>query len=105
MAKHTPYTVWFCVGHAVIEKVHRGAPTETWMIDRGRSHRAFAVIRYFPSRKGWRFLDIRNLSSFQLPGSGRTIYKGAVRGAHFYPTAEAAHMAALAMLGGHTRTV
>lgn len=96
-------------GGGVIEKRKRGAPPENWMIDFGRARRAAFVIRYFPSKKGWRVLDIRKVLAVPVPGGagGRplTIYTGQGRGTRYYPNEDAAVMVAIHALSGHSSTL
>lgn len=44
------------------------APNESYLLSRGQARRAAFVARYWPSKKGWRVLDIRKAQCFQAPG-------------------------------------
>jgi hypothetical protein len=57
------------------------------------------VIRYFPSRQGWRILDIRQAVGRTVPGKRYAIWNGQVRGQKYYPTPDAAIMIAIHKLG------
>lgn len=92
-------------GGRVVEKKRQGCPAESWMIANGQARRAGFAIRYYPSRKGWRLLDIRGVTSFEAPGARYRIYKGQVRGARYWPTKDAAIMVAIQKLSGHSSTV
>ncbi len=83
----------------VIERIHQGAPAESKLIKWGTSLKATAVIRYFPSRKGWRVLDVRNAQFFSSANQREGHWIGQVRGKKYYETEDAAVMVALHMLG------
>ena len=59
------------------------------------------MIRYFPSKKGWRVLDIRNATCVRMNIHGAAIdgWRGQIRGKKYYPNEDAAVMVALHMLG------
>lgn len=92
-------------GRTVEKTVHGGAPTESRLIAWGLQRRAIAVIRYFPSRKGWRILDIRKIAKGTQPihraGRSVEVFKGQVRGAVYYLNEDAAVMVAIHKLSGH----
>lgn len=75
------------------EKPHKGSPTEAWMIEWGKRRGCQAVIRLFPTRKGYRLLDITEVRSFQPQNQKYPIYHGQVRGRRFWPSVDAAIMA------------
>lgn len=77
------------------------APTEATMIKWGKERGCLFVLRYFPSKKGWRALDIRGASVSEMAhpyrGMHFPIVHGAVRGTRYWPTAEAAAMYLMAV--------
>ena len=78
---------------------HRdGAPNEAWLIAWGKERYCAIVIRYFPSRKGWRLIDIRNAVQKSVGYKSYPQWFGQVRGTRYYPTEDAAVMAAIHML-------
>lgn len=83
----------------VIEERRPGAPTEGWLVGWGRRGGCAFVIRYFPSRRGWRILDIRNVQFFAASNRHSSWYTGQQRGERYYPNEDAAVMVAMAMLG------
>jgi hypothetical protein len=89
------YEIIYLTAHGMIHKKHSGAPSEQWLISTGKRSRAQFVIRYFPSRKGWRILDVRNVSEHAFTGSRRLTWSGQVRGDRYWPNKDAAIMYAL----------
>jgi hypothetical protein len=105
MAKPLIYKI-VGVSHGKEARQQRGgAPTESWMIEWGRGRGVDFVIRYFPSRKGWRVLDIRNAKPIDLGGSWKTrrvkAYRGQARGMRYWGSEDAAIMAALSGLDSY----
>ncbi len=100
MGSYGPYKViGITSSKRIVETTRNGAPTESFMCEWGKGRRAEFVIRYFPSRKGWRILDLRTASSWQMPGVRRPAWRGQKRDPKFYPTEDAAVMVALHRLG------
>lgn len=89
------YKIIGLCGQRSVEGTRLAAPSENWLCEWGKARRCDFVIRYFPSRKGWRVLDIRNASSWQMPGVRRPMWTGMICGKRYFPTEDAAVMAAL----------
>lgn len=90
-------------GGRVVEGRRTGAPQESWTLEWAKRKQAAMVIRYFPSRKGWRILDVRQAQSFAMGGSRMAVkWTGHVRGQRYYPTPESAIMVAIHKLAGHS---
>lgn len=92
--KLAAYKVIGVTAHRTEEIMHKGAPTEQWMVRWGKRRRVAAVIRFYPSRKGWRVLDIRNAIEIEFKGKGR-FWKGQGHSTRYYPNEDAAVMAAM----------
>lgn len=93
--------IYTCIGirgHRTKRWTCGGAPTEAQLIGRGSKNGCDAVIRYFPSKKGWRILDIRKARAVQHPSGRTTFWTGQVRGTTYYPNEDAAVMAAIHLL-------
>lgn len=59
------------------------------------------VTRFYPSKKGWLIIDVRNAQFFQMPnGFGK--WQGHVRSTTPLPSMEAAIMVATLKLAGHS---
>lgn len=89
------HVVGICAGGGTIEGKMRGAPTEDSLCAWGKQRRCLAVIRYFPSRRGWRILDIRSALPVLTRNSRVPFWRGQRRGERYYPTLDAAVMVAL----------
>lgn len=76
-------------------------PSEAFLCSWGVNRRCDAVIRYFPSLKGWRVLDIREARQVQPRSNGRggsfTQWHGQKR-CKVYPNEDAAVMACMVIL-------
>lgn len=83
----------------VIERKKNGAPAEGWLCEFGKKNSVPMVIRYYPSRKGWRILDLRRAQCFGVNGRAFNIWKGQVRGQRYWPTEDAAIAVAMHVLG------
>jgi hypothetical protein len=82
----------------VVERTRSGAPQERWLISWGKSHHVDFVIRYLPSKKGWRVLDIR--AALEVgPAGGLRFYTGQRRHPRYWPSEDAAVMFAMAQTG------
>jgi hypothetical protein len=84
-----------------IEHMFRGAPSDARLASwcRQRSQPYDVVVRYFPSRKGWLVLDMRNVSVRIGPNPGSPVYwHGIQRSTRVYATESAAVMKAMYML-------
>lgn len=84
--------------------VHRSArvskaPRTEWMLERGKRYGALFVIRYWPSKKGWRVLDMRKAQSFQFGSTGHTEWMGHRHLKTIFPSEDAAVMAAITLSG------
>jgi hypothetical protein len=102
MASLATYKIIAVRPHGVFEKKTRGAPSESSMIAWALNRRAAAVIRYFPSKRGWRIIDLRKTIAMPMSNAfGRpiTAYRGHVRGTKYYATEDAAVMVAMHMIG------
>jgi len=51
------------------------APKESFLLSRGQARRAAFVARYWPSKKGWRVVDIRQAKCVEVGGGGRKFPK------------------------------
>lgn len=85
-----------CRGGKVVEG--RGTskpPDEVRMAKWGKERQVLFVLRYMPSKKGWRALDIRNAQVFvqgTMAGRQYEVVRGAVRGTRIWPNLDAAIM-------------
>lgn len=83
-------------------KVYRSAkaPDTDRMLERAKQNRSLFVIRYWPSRKGWRVLDARKAQCFDMP-NGRGGFYPKWSGHRYlnavFPSEDAAVMAAWAL--------
>lgn len=83
----------------VVEGHTRGAPSDALLCDWGKSRGCSFVVRYFPTKKGWTALDIRNArQSTPIPPNNYVIWRGQVRLPRIYPSEDAAVMHAMAIL-------
>lgn len=87
-------------GGRVTTRAFKGKPSESAMFAWAKEHGCSFVSRYYPSRKGWRLIDLREAQNFNVPGQKYSIWKGFVRGDRYYPTEDGAIMHAIAILGG-----
>lgn len=91
-----PYRIIGLRGQHIVEGKRRGSPAESWLCHWGKERRCDFVIRYFPSRKGWRVLDIREATCTSINMGRRVdVWRGQKRGQRYWPNADAAVMAAL----------
>lgn len=95
-SKATRYKlVGICPGGRIVEGQTTGAPDDSrlcaWGINRG----AVFVVRFMPSKKGWRITDIRNAHTVMVTGSSRIYWKGFASGKRIYPSEDAAVMRAV----------
>lgn len=81
---------------------HRGAPGDDVLCTFGHRKKAQVVARYFPSRKGWLLLDIRNIVPVQM--AGRNVWRNHARVPKVFATVDGAIMYAIAKLSGHSNT-
>lgn len=94
------YKIIYVARGQTTQNFHDGAPPENYLCSSGARRKAAAVIRFFPSRKGWVVLDIREAVTvgINVPGRGPLItYKGQRRSKPF-PNEDAAVMYAMALL-------
>jgi len=75
------------------------APKTEWMLERGKNNAALFVVRYWPSKKGWRVLDMREAQSFQMPGLSYAKWVGHRHLETIFPSEDAAVMAAITLSG------
>ena len=84
-----------------IERTFKSAPSEAVLArtfrGRGRDQDYDLAIRYYPSRKGWMIVDLRNAYKKQLV-SGREYWTGTRRSPKAYPNEAAAIMKAIYIL-------
>lgn len=82
-----------------IERTFSSAPSEAVLARAFRSgpNRYDLAIRYYPSRKGWMIVDLRNAHTKQLQ-SGRQYWTGTRRSSKAYPNEAAAIMKAIYIL-------
>lgn len=101
MASLATYKIIAVRPHGTFEKKTRGAPVESSIIAWALSRRGSFVIRYYPSKRGWRLIDLRNVVRIPISNAGRPIdaFKGQIRGTKYYPTEDAAVMVAMHMIG------
>jgi hypothetical protein len=93
MANIEFYDIHGVRGERMVAGKRKGAPTEAWMIGWAKDRNCQAVVRYYPSRKGWRLLDVRNARKIDAPGQRYAMWKGQVRQPQFWPNVDAAIMA------------
>lgn len=79
----------------IIERERIGAPSQTWMCSWGTERMVRFVVRYYPSRKGWRVIDIRNARCARV-GSNK-VWVGVTSPGKVYPTEASAVMFAIHM--------
>jgi len=88
-------------GKVVSSRGSNKPPQEPGMVKWGKERGALFVLRYMPSKKGWRALDIRNASYFTQSrrggGGSFPVVQGAVRGTRIWPTVDAAVMFLMAI--------
>jgi hypothetical protein len=75
-----------------------GAPNVGRLCDFAATRKCGFVTRFYPSKKGWRVLDVRNAARVQVP-SGRTFWQGEVHHTRVFPTVDAAVMWAMHQYG------
>ena len=87
-----------CLGGRTVHGVHKhGAPSAGQLCTWGKAKGAAFVMRYYPSKRGWRLLDIRK--AIQAGGnSSPRFWVGMVTGERIYPSMDAAIMHAIAIL-------
>lgn len=73
------------------------APKTEWMLERAQVHKALFVTRYWPSKKGWRLLDVRQAQAFQHPGASYVKWVGHRFLDTIFPSEEAAVMAGFSL--------
>lgn len=83
----------------IVEWTVERAPSEGAMCRWAETRSASFVIRYFPSRKAWRWLDVRQAKAFPIPGRTCKAWRGQKRGARWFPNEDAAVMHCMALLG------
>lgn len=93
-----PYKLIAVRGTSIKTKTIPGAPQEGMMITWAKSVRADFVIRYFPSRNGWRVLDVRDAVQHSSHKRHLRWWTGQRR-SKFYGTEDAAVMVAIHMGG------
>lgn len=92
------FVVGVRLGGGIERWKHNGAPTDSWMISRGRRYHCGAVLRYYPTKRGWCILDIRKAMQLQSADRRSTWWRGQVRYGQTFPSEDAAVMAAIHML-------
>lgn len=80
------------------------APRTEWMLECGKNNAALFVVRYWPSKKGWRVLDMREAQSFTHQqnqwGKNRYVtWTGHRMLETIFPSEDAAVMAAISLSG------
>lgn len=82
-----------------IERTFKSAPSEALLARtfRGGPNKYDLAIRFYPSRKGWMIVDLRNAHKKQLV-SGREYWTGTRRSSKAYPNEAAAIMKAIYIL-------
>ena len=95
------YELHFVRQGGVVSGHTLGAPNDAYLCRRGKTAHAAFAIRYFPSKKGWVVLDIRQAVEVSLIAQNHPIktFRGHVRLPKLYPTADAAIMVAMHKLG------
>lgn len=76
----------------VFEHFHNGSPPESYMLGLADRRKYVAVIRYFPSKKGWVVWDTRRLQAFKQRTFTR--WSGFTRLDRRFPNEDSAIMAA-----------
>jgi hypothetical protein len=96
------YKVLGIRAHGVFEIKKRGAPAESAIMKWAKDKGCQFVSRYYPSKRGWRLIDLRNAQAFEIPvpGQRRALkWTGHVRGTKYYETEDQAVMVAMHMIG------
>lgn len=78
-------------------------PTDVQMAVWGKERGLNFVLRFWPSKKGWMALDIRNAQVFDRATQRGTRYPsvvGHIRGTRVYPNEESAVMHLMAVMDG-----
>lgn len=103
------YTVWALMQDgSVHHRLFKGPPTDSMMIKwakgdpRGypasRVPAGWFLVRYYPSRKGWKVIDIRQARLVtKAENPNVSWYAGVQRGTRLYPSPDAAIMHVLAV--------
>ena len=79
------------------------APTDAWVLRRGQYHpgcKALYAVRMWPSRRGWRIMDMREAVIVQpsnIVTNTYSVWKGYCWSERVYPSEDAAVMHAMAM--------
>lgn len=81
-------------------RMYKLAPSESVLAayGRGRTGRWDLAIRYYPSRKGWMIIDLRNAHKKPLMSGHRGYWTGTRRSPKAYPNEDAAVMKAMYIL-------
>lgn len=82
-----------------IERTFKGAPPDSRLAQafRGGTNRYDLAVRYFPSRKGWMIIDMRN-AFYKYTRSDLPYWTGTKRSKRVYPSESAAVVKAIYML-------
>lgn len=87
-------------GGGVIERTVTGAPSESKLVGWAAEKGCGAAIRYYPSKRGWGLYDVRRALPVMM---GRAkVWRNFQRSTRYWPTEDAAVMAAVHMLAGHS---
>lgn len=75
------------------------APSDKLLVEWGLKYQCCYVARYYPSKKGWVWSDIRGARRIPPgPHAKSGFWIGVARGSHIHPTEDAAVMHLLAVL-------
>lgn len=80
------------------------APSDAAMIGWATRDNGAFVTRFYPSKKGWLIIDVRNAQLFRRPGSDFGEWRGTERSTKPLPSMDAAIMTAIHMLARHSST-
>lgn len=99
MAKYTVVAIRASGSVRQTERTFNGAPSEAKLasVFRGGVEKYDLAIRYYPSRKGWVIIDLRNATIKELQ-SGRQYWTNTRRSSKTYPNESAAVMKAIYIL-------
>lgn len=94
-----PYRVLAVAPNRAVERVSQKAPTTDWMVSFGDNYSAAFVVRYYPTYKAWRVLDIRKRRKRTL-FTGKSVWdsRSASLLPKLLPTEDAAVMWAMSLL-------
>lgn len=100
MTNHGPYKLIGVAPSRTTSTQHRNAPTNHQMAAYADRNGLHFVIRYYPTRKGWMVLDVRNRRRMDLHNRKSVwVSKSLARHPRVFPSEDAAVMWAMHQTG------